>query len=334
MTLLSMIFGGCFGGYRMGGCNNGFPMGDYNNILMRATMQTMQTMSSGIFGYGFPGMMPSVDTHAAPVTVAGGGGGGTALITQEQVDAAKKNYDDTKYTLDKVTEFKTNPAETAESLANKVTETRNNFDEAMADLAEQQAKLKSLTDKDAIAKINKYIQEENLQGKIMEAEKAYKQALLDEQAFKIAQEKDDEKIKLLQEEVNNAFKIYQDLQMKRLNQQQEIQMRELNANAVENARTHDKSVSGSKWSRSKWNPKNWTNLNFKGERDYSANIAKCMRLLHNKGREQAIAYAKKHNLIVLDGNNHYKPIKNFDDNRLKDLCDLLNTQDKVYTSKT
>lgn len=342
MTILSMLFGGCFsgcfGGYRMGGCNKGFPMGDYNNILMKATMQTMgatmQTMGAGLFGFGFnSGMLPGVAT--APIAPAGvAGGGGTAhtgtMVTQAQVDEASKHHDNLgkKYLL--ALKYKEDPnGVTADSLAKTTQEkctllvaAQGAHSDALDKLLAKQAKLEGLKDDKEIEKINAEIQklQKTVREKQIDVERAAEEvqkAQDAEEAFKLSLKENEEKLEALKNDVNEAYKIYLDLQAKL----REQKVREANENAVSNARDHDKTKSGSWLNRTLANPANWGKTRTK--------IAKTLDLLHSEGRDAALKYAMKKGLIKLNGKKYES-----DYPKLQGLCDLFNTADPGYPSAT
>ena len=137
----------------------------------------------------------------------------------------------------------------------------------------------------------------------------------EENAFKISQS--EEQIEEMKKIMDDAYKAYSDLLAKRTQQLTQ----QVNENAVRDARVQDKSVSGSWLDRTLANPANWGKTRTK--------IAKTLDLLHDEGRDAALKYAQSKGLITLkDGT--YDSVHP----KLRYLCNLLNTQDKVYASKT
>ena len=349
MTLLGMMFGGFSG---MGGCcNNGFPMDAYASITRNAARQMM---FSNIFGMGFGGMgmIPGVATapYAQQTTTPHNGANSAPTITKEQVDGAKQDWETITKTCNKAYDYiykRTNKTEeevlkaTADATKN-LNDARLNkgnleieYNKALEALKTEQDKLNGETDPTKIEKINRVIQEQDLQGKVKEAERKleeankkiaeeerkYTEAKIEEDAFTLSKEENAKELEALQEKANTAYKKYADL-LHAYNQQL---AKEASENAARDERAHDKTKTGSWWGRSKLNPKNWTNLNFKGEKDNSANVAKCLRKLQNKGRADAIEYGIKKGLIKKDSNG----VLHTTHSELKGLCGLHNGRDKI-----
>ena len=286
MNPLMFLMGG-FGSNQCGSFN-------LNRIWGQAAMNTMMSQGSfgnfGIFGGGFnyatQPYVPQQQAQQAPAA---------PQVTQEQVNAAYDNYNNLVATK-----------EAAEL-------TLNSYESVHAQ------KLKELLDAQNNNAPAAQIQQLQRDVKIAEEQKNEKQkeverAKVEIDAFDLAQAGQEAKYEEVKAQKEAAYKEFQQLSTQRANQLAEARRAQ---EAQENI-AEDKEASGSWWGRSKLNPKNWTNLNFKGETDGSANVAKCLRILHNKGRAEAIKYATEQGLIKPTGDGNYST----DHNELKDLIAL------------
>lgn len=285
-------------------CGNNLPA-VYDDILRNAAMQVgMQNMMGGIgnvFGGGGYGYGVQPYAQVAPAQQAQDT---TPKITKEQVDLAYDNYNNLVQLCLKAEAYKNNSEAKLETLeANKATAEKGVLakDQELASLNGQllQAKANKAPQNqiDALEAKIKQIEKERV-----EAQKEVERAKVEIDAFQLAQEGNEEKLKQVIAQKDEAYKQFQAISQQYTQQQAEERAVQ---EAAEN-RQEDKEAAGSWWGRSKCNPKNWTNMNFKGEADSSANIAKCLRILNGKGRAEAIEYALKHNLITKTGDNQYE----------------------------
>lgn len=341
-------FGMMFSGLGGGSCNTSFPVNAYAAITRNATMQMM---FSNIFGMGFGGygMMPGVATapYAQQATTTAGGSSSAPTVTKEQVNDAEKAYFDLDTLCNKTIAYKDDTTTKREDLKkaadDKATNT-SNVQKAAFELEKQHTKI--LEDINALqAKIddpankndlnNLRVQMQALQKQehtkkleIEAKEKELQQAkdeelksLMDLEAYDAGKEKSQEQYNKMRADRQAAYENYV-----KLHKAYKEQLAQKDSeNAVRQDRAQDKEHTGSWWKRSKLNPKNWTNLNFKGEKDNSANVAKCLRKLQNKGRADAIEYGLKKGLITKDANG----VLHTTHSELKGLCGLHNGRDKI-----
>lgn len=329
MSLLSMMFGGCCSGYGVQ-----LPA-VYGQICRNAMFQTAFS-SFGIFGGGFDygfGTPYVGQTHSGEQEAP--------AVTKEQVENARKNFENQCALLEKIQKYKNNNSEAEKT---KLETSRTN---AYSALTENQAKIVALTneltplaerlivlqnnvdktrkDKNDLNPLHQEIQAlqaeirakkdeiEAEEAKTAELQKAYDDADLELKAYECAQEADEAKIKQLEALKEEAY-----TEFLNLNNQYTLALFDDGAeNSKRQDRAHDKEKSGRWWDRAWVNPQNWTNLNFKGQKDLSADVAKCLRKLNNKGRDVALKFAQEKGLITINGN-----VATTTHPELKDLCDL------------
>ncbi len=307
MNPLMFLMGG-FGSNQCGSFN-------LNRIWGQAAMNTMMSQGSfgnfGIFGGGFnyatQPYVPQQQAQQAPAA---------PQVTQEQVNAAYDNYNNLVALCTKTEQYKNDSQTKRENLVatKEAAElTLNSYESVHAQ------KLKELLDAQNNNAPAAQIQQLQRDVKIAEEQKNEKQkeverAKVEIDAFDLAQAGQEAKYEEVKAQKEAAYKEFQQLSTQRANQLAEARRAQ---EAQENI-AEDKEASGSWWGRSKLNPKNWTNLNFKGETDGSANVAKCLRILHNKGRAEAIKYATEQGLIKPTGDGNYST----EHNELKDLIAL------------
>ena len=274
-----------------------------NRIWASAAMQAgMANMVGGIFdgGYGNYATQPYVQQAPVQQHVEQ-----KPQITKEQVDLAYNNYNNLVQLCAKAEGYKNNADAKIESLqANKDAADKGVL-KVDQELATLNGKLIELRAGQAPAEQIKEV-EEQIKAKEkerVEAQKEVERAKVEIDAFALAQKGKEEELAKIVAQKDKAYQEFQAISQQYTQQVAEARQAQ---EAIEN-RQEDKAAAGSKWGRSVLNPQNWTNLNFKGEQDDSANIAKCLRKLAGKGgREEALKYALEHNLVTKDKDGNYQ----------------------------
>lgn len=307
MNPLMFLMGG-FGSNQCGSFN-------LNRIWGQAAMNTMMSQGSfgnfGIFGGGFnyatQPYVPQQQAQQAPAA---------PQVTQEQVNAAYDNYNNLVALCTKTEQYKNDSQTQRDTLVNNKATAEKAVLACDSKIAKLSGELIQLQNNKASATEIQAKQAEikQAQQEKAEAQKNVERAKVEIDAFDLAQAGQEAKYEEVKAQKEAAYKEFQQLSTQRANQLAEARRAQ---EAQENI-AEDKEASGSWWGRSKLNPKNWTNLNFKGETDGSANVAKCLRILHNKGRAEAIKYATEQGLIKPTGDGNYST----EHNELKDLIAL------------
>jgi len=332
MNLLSMMFGGCCNSYGCGGDISGI----YSRLAFNAMMQA--NFSVG----GLWGGVPGFGGGYSPMLYAGKVGGGEAAptVTKDQVQAAYKEFNESLDLLKKVEQYKNDTTTKQTDLETAKTTAQTNLAQNQADIIKLNNELTPLLEqlnakqqqvdnnRDKKADLNtvhneiqalqdqirvKKAEIEREEAKTEVLQKAYDTADLNLAAYLCAKKADAAKMEQLTAAKDAAFDNYTKLN----NEYNAVLAEQAAANAKRQDRAHDKETSGRWWDRTWANPKNWTNLNFKGHKDASASIAKCLRKLNTAGRDAALKYAQQKGLITINGNTATTKHK-----ELKELCNL------------